>query len=679
LALSRFGGRWVYKEGLSKDDFLHEAAAYYKDLPGFQALEWVDKEYYVRWVVPLAGNEQAVDLDLGFEENRWLALEQAKNGRSPVMSNSIDLVQGGKGFLVYFPLFVKNNFDGFMLAVFKVNSWLDFVYKQNEEHDQLRDVRFSVQMDEVPAYYQEGWKEGLRSDDIGKVSRIMFGHTFKIYCQPTSLFFKKYTSLFPYLATAAGLTLSLLLAFVVYAFQKANNEAWRTYAATVALHKEIQERKDAEVLLQQASARLSLATNAGRIGVWSWNIDENTLEWDVLMYEIYDVPTDVVPKYETWRNAVHEDDVQYAELHLKKAIDGIAAFDIEFRIKTGEGKLKYIKAAAKVERDAEGKPLRMIGVNWDITLRKEVEANLAAERQRLAAIIRGTNVGTWEWNIQTGETVFNERWASIVGYTLDEISPTSIETWMKFAHPEDLKESTELLEKHFSGELEYYECEARMKHRNGKWIWVLDRGKVATWTSDGKPLLMSGTHKDITEQKEREAQIKHLATHDPLTDLPTLRLAKDRLDMAVATAQRKNVFSAVLFVDLDGFKQVNDTLGHDAGDEVLRDTAKRLLSSIRRVDTAARIGGDEFLVILTELNSKNDVEFIAQKILKSIKQPYLYHGNQISVGASIGIALCPSDYTGTDVEKALRLADEAMYSVKKSGKNGYAFAEELKK
>ncbi len=144
----------------------------------------------------------------------------------------------------------------------------------------------------------------------------------------------------------------------------------------------------------------------------------------------------------------------------------------------------------------------------DITLRKQMEAELESERLRLAGIIEGTHVGTWEWNVQTGETVFNERWAEIIGYTLEEISPTSIETWMKYVHPDDLKQSGEQLEKHFRGELDYYDFEARMMHKSGEWIWVLDRGKVISWTRDGKPLLMLGTHQDITERKRTEEALK---------------------------------------------------------------------------------------------------------------------------------------------------------------------------
>lgn len=132
---------------------------------------------------------------------------------------------------------------------------------------------------------------------------------------------------------------------------------------------------------------------------------------------------------------------------------------------------------------------------------QRAEGKLRTEQFRLSEIIRGTNVGTWEWNVQTGETNFNERWAEIIGYTLEELSPLSVETWLKHVHPDDLRESSALLEKHFTGELDYYELECRMQHKDGRWVWVVTRGKVSSWTDAGKPLLMFGTHSDIDERK----------------------------------------------------------------------------------------------------------------------------------------------------------------------------------
>jgi len=140
----------------------------------------------------------------------------------------------------------------------------------------------------------------------------------------------------------------------------------------------------------------------------------------------------------------------------------------------------------------------------DISLRKRQEQELEAQRRRLSDILEGTNAGTWEWNVQTGEVILNERWAGVVGYKLDELASVSIETWIKLTHPDDLARSDALLHKHFDGETPFYECEARMRHKDGRWIWVLDRGKVTVWTDDGKPLWMFGTHLEIDARKQAE-------------------------------------------------------------------------------------------------------------------------------------------------------------------------------
>ncbi|WP_419657602.1 two component system sensor histidine kinase, hybrid [Desulfosarcina variabilis str. Montpellier] len=144
----------------------------------------------------------------------------------------------------------------------------------------------------------------------------------------------------------------------------------------------------------------------------------------------------------------------------------------------------------------------------EIRDRKRAEEALVDQKKRLDYILQGTNVGTWEWNVQTGETIFNERWANIVGYRLEEISPVSIETWNQLCHPDDMQDSIRLLKSCFEGESEYYHFECRMRHKDGSWVWVLDRGKVATWTKDGKPEWMFGTHQDITERKRAENKLQ---------------------------------------------------------------------------------------------------------------------------------------------------------------------------
>lgn len=157
-----------------------------------------------------------------------------------------------------------------------------------------------------------------------------------------------------------------------------------------------------------------------------------------------------------------------------------------------------------VIRDESGSPDALGVFVLDITERKQAEEKLQESQLRMEMALKGANVATWDWNVQTGKAIFNERWAEIVGYSLEELEPVSIQTWADFCHPDDLKISDMLLQKHFAGETEYYECETRMKHKNGSWVWVIDHGRVMEWDADGKPLRMFGTHLDITERKREE-------------------------------------------------------------------------------------------------------------------------------------------------------------------------------
>lgn len=173
---------------------------------------------------------------------------------------------------------------------------------------------------------------------------------------------------------------------------------------------------------------------------------------------------------------------------------------------------------------------------------------LSYERQRLEYIIEGTNIGTWEWNVQSGATIFNERWAEIVGYRLEELQPISIQTWLDLAHPEDLKLSEALLERHFSGELDYYDCECRMRHKDGHWVWAHDRGRLASRTGEGKPLMMSGTHEDITAQKVLQARL--------LMIMEEQNIILENTNIGILMVkERKNIWVNKKMQDIFGYSQ----------------------------------------------------------------------------------------------------------------------------
>jgi len=359
--------------------------------------------------------------------------------------------------------------------------------------------------------------------------------------------------------------------------------------------------------------------------------------------------------------------------------------DLNFRIQL-KGSDEFTELALSINSMTEKLASVISARDSAILSVQDLNSQLTHERSTLASIIEGTHAGTWEWNVQTGECIFNQHWANIIGYELKELEPISIETWMKFAHPDDLKVSGELLEKHFAGQLDYYECEARLRHKDGHWVWVLDRGKVATWTSDGKPLMMFGTHQDITEQKNMAEQVRQLAFYDPLTKLPNRRLLNDRLSQVISANKRSGCYSAVIFLDLDNFKPLNDTHGHVVGDLLLIEVAMRLKSCVREMDTVARFGGDEFVVMLSELEvdkaaSNTQARTVAEKILATLSDPYLlafgYDGKNTIVEhhctASIGVVVFINhDGSQNDI---LEWADDAMYQAKESGRNSIQFYE----
>jgi PAS domain S-box-containing protein len=261
-----------------------------------------------------------------------------------------------------------------------------------------------------------------------------------------------------------------------------------------------QEAKNERLLLQ--------ASEMARIGSWELDLinqHEHSMYWSAMIKEILEVDDNY--------NLTLRSSIGFCIGESKKRIqhvitnliyDGLE-FDEELLLLTGKGNEKWIRFIGRSEM-ANNKRTKIYGSFQDIDERKKAEEKLKKLNSSLESIIEGTRIATWEWNVQTGETVFSESWAQIIGYTLAELQPISINTWGKYAHPDDFIESGKLLEKHFSGELPYYEFEIRMKHKNGQWVWVLDRGKIKTYSADGKPLLMFGSHIDIDEQKQLRMQ-----------------------------------------------------------------------------------------------------------------------------------------------------------------------------
>lgn len=369
---------------------------------------------------------------------------------------------------------------------------------------------------------------------------------------------------------------------------------------------------------------------------------------------------------------IHPDDTARVMASIERSRVSLSPWRCRYRVNHPDGRQIW------VEGDAGPEPLADGGILWhgyirDITASVQLEEQIQRERERLTHIAWGAAVGTWEWNMQTGETRFDERWAEMLGYGLVELEPVSIETWLKLAHPEDNARVERELQRHFSGEIDHCEQEVRMRHRLGHWVWVLGRGRLVSRTADGVPEWLVGIHIDITERKRLEARLSQMANHDTLTGLPRRALLVDRLAQAMAHVERRHSRLAVALIDLDGFRHVNEAHGEPAGDHLLVDLSRRMTSLLRAGDTVARLGGDEFVMVLTDLQPDDDGSRHLARILDALSGPAVFEGKPIAVTASIGVAHYPAEID-VDPDELLRRADKAAYRAKGLGRNRVAWA-----
>lgn len=356
----------------------------------------------------------------------------------------------------------------------------------------------------------------------------------------------------------------------------------------------------------------------------------------------------------------------------------------------------------------------------------ELAARLREERRRLTEILWSTDAGTWEWDLRDDRVVLNDRPAGTLGSTTVEGGLAGL--WRARCHADDLEAAEAALVAHLRGDAEHYAAEFRVRREDDSWVWILDRGKVVEWGVEGRPVRMSGTHRDITarkavealaaEQRDRlardvatlqsqgralarqaeelaraaeeqralaaqlqrevdrraqaERRERHLADHDPLTDLPNRRCLARLGAEAVETARTRRTKLAVLFIDIDGFKSINDNMGHSAGDLLLVAIGARLRARVRAGDVVARVGGDEFVVLLPRDCTEERAGQLAGSVVRTLAEPFDLRGARAHIGASVGVALFPEH--GDTFEHLLRTADAAMYEVKQAGKGGWRVA-----
>jgi len=300
----------------------------------------------------------------------------------------------------------------------------------------------------------------------------------------------------------------------------------------------------------------------------------------------------------------------------------------------------------------------------------ESNARLREVEERWRFALGSTGAGVWDQDIPANRILLSSRCKTMLGYADDEIG-THMDDWLQHIHPDDLPALMAARQKLFDGSSDTFTNEHRKRCKDGSWKWIQTHGMVAARDAANAPVRVIGTNLDISERRQAEETILRQANFDPLTQLPNRRLFLDRLGQEIIKSRRTGLFLALLLIDLDEFKEVNDTLGHHVGDILLQETAHRIRSCIRDTDTVSRLGGDEFTVILTDLSDRTHIEDIAQKIIGRLAEPFHLGDEVIYVTASIGITLYPSD--SGDIDTLMKHADQAMYAAKKHGRNRFFY------
>lgn len=413
--------------------------------------------------------------------------------------------------------------------------------------------------------------------------------------------------------------------------------------------------------LRESEQRWGFALEGGGFAVWDWNLQTGEVQLSKRGKQLFGFAEDEIGDQITeWAARCHPDDREHVLAQMKDHFRGRAPnLSVEFRVQCKDGRWKWILARGiVVRRDADGKPLRMIGTHTDISERHQREDELRLS----SAVFNLADEAMVVTSPQNEILSVNPAFTAITGYAPEEVMGRNPSMFSAKTHSKAF----------------YQEMWAKLVETGGWSGEVLNRKKsgevYVEWLSIKRLLDDKGqlTHhvavfSDITARKAAEGRMRHLATHDALTDLPNRALLTERLEQAILRARRNRSRLGLMYFDLDKFKPVNDSFGHEVGDLLLKAVAQRVVDCVRESDTVARIGGDEFVVLLPTLEEDQDALMVAEKIRAALGQPFQVAGHALDISASIGLAIYPEH--GDNEESLVRNADAAMYRAKANGRN----------
>ena len=443
----------------------------------------------------------------------------------------------------------------------------------------------------------------------------------------------------------------------------------------IGTHLDISERRrtDAELartagMLQQSEEQLRQVTDSLPALISRWDLEQrftfaNSAYRDWLGLE----PASLLGR--SVREVYGEQAYSGFRHHIDTALSGTRVV-YERQMVTPHGP-RQVEVTLIPQLSGDGSVVGVFGLINDLTVRHEAEQQRARSEERLSLALESSGLALFDWDLK-GDRIYHSAQASAMRDEPAVETTASAAELRSFVHPDDMDAMRTSLKAALAGAVPIYRAEFRIRRRSGDWLWVRARGRVVERDSSGRALRLAGTYVDINTRKVNEDRLRHRAEFDTLTDLPNRASFVERLQQAMARATRSSTM-ALLFLDIDHFKNINDTLGHEAGDQLLKVFATRMRECVRQSDTVARLAGDEFTVILEGLRGANDAKALASKLVETLRAPIALGGKLFVITASVGISMRRDDET--DDAELLRRADAALYEAKRRGRNGF-FCEE---
>ena len=415
-------------------------------------------------------------------------------------------------------------------------------------------------------------------------------------------------------------------------------------------------------------AHLKAACELLGLGYFTWDMNSGEQFWSEQSYRVLGFPQNITPTRKLFLSRVHPEDREYVLRATEQGLASQQAFYYEFRIVLDDHSVRYIQSRFGAASPSSG---TVFGTNMDVTEARMAQQALELSEERLTEACHLLHLGYFSWDLVTNSQLWSDETYEILGIPVG--TPVARDTFEKAVHPDDRERVFELTRKGIETG-ESTAIEYRVVRQDGEIRHVRSFLSIKC-DRNGMAVSVLGSNLDITDAKHTEAAITYQAQHDRLTGLANRLLLDERLSQALARGGRHGYGFALLAVDLDHFKPINDQYGHPAGDLVLQEAARRMCAQTRINDLVARVGGDEFIILLDGKISEEDIRTAANKIISALSEPMTFTDFQCQIGASIGGALYPKN--GTDAEGLLTAADQALYRAKEAGRNNAQFADEV--